>query len=146
MKQSDLPKNFVPPPCGDVYVDVARASSVGTSLKPQSEPAAGCLQGLAWHVWYGKYGRGQRTWRVGEREAEGEEPRTPVMLLAGATLLRKFGSLFGHKGGDDLRLSGGTIKRGSVFSSFSPRPSVEVEGGEDKDGEQFPTEDEKAAQ
>ncbi|OBZ72953.1 hypothetical protein A0H81_06823 [Grifola frondosa] len=57
------------------------------------------------------------------------------MLSAGATLVRKFGSLLGGKG-DDSRRSGGTIKRGSVLPSFSPRPSAEVEG--EKNGQQFP--------
>ncbi|KAI0922430.1 hypothetical protein AcV7_005966 [Taiwanofungus camphoratus] len=60
-------------------------------------------------------------------EAE-DEPRQPALVSAGATLVRKFGSLLvGGARGDESRKSGGAAKRGSVLTSFSPRPSVEVE-------------------
>ncbi|KAL1943622.1 hypothetical protein VTO73DRAFT_4067 [Trametes versicolor] len=66
------------------------------------------------------------------REKEGEadkdvdeEPRTPIMLAAGATLVRKFGSLLGGRS-DDSRRAGTPTKRGSILTSFSqPRASTE---------------------
>ncbi|THG96595.1 hypothetical protein EW026_g5259 [Hermanssonia centrifuga] len=59
-----------------------------------------------------------------EREQQSEELRHP--MSAGATLVRKFGSLLG---GGVREGSGryGTAKRGSILSGFSPRPSAEGE-------------------
>ncbi|KAH9942815.1 Pkinase-domain-containing protein [Amylocystis lapponica] len=64
-------------------------------------------------------------------DADGEdaedEARTPVLVSAGATLVRKFGSLLVGRG-DESRRSAGSTKRGSIFApGFSPRPSVDVE-------------------
>lgn len=52
-----------------------------------------------------------------------DELRPP--MSAGATLVRKFGSLLG--GTRDGSMRNGTVKRGSILSNFSPRPSAEVE-------------------
>lgn len=51
-----------------------------------------------------------------------------VPMSAGATLVRRFGSLItGRSDGDGSRRStSGTIKRGSIFNTVSPRPSAEV--------------------
>ena len=51
-----------------------------------------------------------------------------VPMSAGATLVRRFGSLITGRGdGDGSRRSmSGTIKRGSIFNTVSPRPSAEV--------------------
>ncbi|KAI0668235.1 Pkinase-domain-containing protein [Trametes maxima] len=63
--------------------------------------------------------------KEGEKEGE-EEPRTPIVLAAGATLVRKFGSLLGGRA-DDSRRAATPTKRGSILTSFaaSPRPSAE---------------------
>ncbi|KAI0354421.1 Pkinase-domain-containing protein [Trametes cingulata] len=66
----------------------------------------------------------------GEKEAE-EEPRTPLVLSAGATLVRKFGSLLGARG-DDSRRAGTPTKRGSILTSFSPQPRPSAEPGEEQ--------------
>ncbi|TFK86947.1 Pkinase-domain-containing protein [Polyporus arcularius HHB13444] len=82
-----------------------------------------------------------------KRESE-EEPRTPLVLAAGATLVRKFGSILGGRG-DDSRRAGTPTKRGSILTSFTPRPSAEDEAQEkeaQKNGVQFSAADEKAAQ
>ncbi|OSC98564.1 Pkinase-domain-containing protein [Trametes coccinea BRFM310] len=63
----------------------------------------------------------------GDRTAE-EEPRTPIMLSAGASLVRKFGSLLGGGRSDDSRRTATPTKRGSILTTFSPpppRPSTE---------------------
>ncbi|TFY69042.1 hypothetical protein EVJ58_g628 [Rhodofomes roseus] len=54
------------------------------------------------------------------------EPKVP--MSAGATLVRRFGSLItGRVDADGTRRStSGTIKRGSILNTLSPRPSVEV--------------------
>ncbi|CDO69735.1 hypothetical protein BN946_scf184697.g7 [Trametes cinnabarina] len=63
---------------------------------------------------------------AGDKVAE-EEPRTPIMLSAGASLVRKFGSLLGGGRGDDSRRATTPTKRGSILTTFSspPRPSAE---------------------
>ncbi|TBU46041.1 Pkinase-domain-containing protein [Dichomitus squalens] len=87
-----------------------------------------------------------------ERESE-EEPRTPLVLSAGATLVRKFGSILGGGRNDDSRRSGTPTKRGSILTSFSPRPSTdgevlekEKEPQAQKNGVTFSAADEKVAQ
>ncbi|KAL6303634.1 Pkinase-domain-containing protein [Sparassis latifolia] len=65
-----------------------------------------------------------------EPERLEEEPRTPVLVSAGATLVRKFGSLLG--GGaktEESRRTSGQSKRGSILTGtgFTPRPSTEKE-------------------
>ena len=60
------------------------------------------------------------------RPSEDEnEPRTPLMLSAGATLVRKFGSILGGRN-DDSRRSSTPSKRGSILQGFSPRPSADL--------------------
>ncbi|KAI1793792.1 Pkinase-domain-containing protein [Ganoderma leucocontextum] len=80
------------------------------------------------------------------------EPRTPLMLSAGATLVRKFGSILGGRNDDSRRASTPT-KRGSILQGFSPRPSTdggpqekEKEKGVQKNGATVTIADEKAAQ
>ena len=64
------------------------------------------------------------------RPSEDEnEPRTPLMLSAGATLVRKFGSILGGRNDDSRRASTPT-KRGSILQSFSPRPSADLSAQE----------------
>jgi serine/threonine protein kinase KIN1/2 len=58
-----------------------------------------------------------------EQMEDQHDDRPP--MSAGATLVRKFGSLLG--GGRDGSVRNGSIKRGSILSGFSPRPSVETE-------------------
>ncbi|CCL98872.1 uncharacterized protein FIBRA_00879 [Fibroporia radiculosa] len=55
-----------------------------------------------------------------------DDQRSPVLMSAGATLVRKFGSLLVGGTRDDTRRSSGsgTIKRGNILS-FTPRPSAE---------------------
>lgn len=60
-----------------------------------------------------------------EEREQNDELRGPIS--AGATLVRKFGSLLG---GRDGSVRNGTIKRGSILSSFSPRPSAETPNAE----------------
>ncbi|KAI0821802.1 Pkinase-domain-containing protein [Trametes gibbosa] len=66
----------------------------------------------------------------GEREAD-EEPRTPLVLTAGATLVRKFGSLLVGRG-DDSRRAGTPTKRGSILTSFAAQPRASTEPGEEQ--------------
>lgn len=81
---------------------------------------------------------------VEERQSE-EEPRTPL-LSAGATLVRKFGSILGGRA-DDSRRAATPTKRGSILTSFSPRPSGEGDVQEkEKNGVQFSAEPEKTAE
>ncbi|CAL1702535.1 unnamed protein product [Somion occarium] len=62
-----------------------------------------------------------------QQQANQEDYRLPVPMSAGATLVRKFGSLLGG-GRDGTSTKHGTIRRPSIFSGgFSPRPSAEVE-------------------
>ena len=73
--------------------------------------------------------------RERERERDQERRRDDgrekdVPLSAGATLVRKFGSLLGS-GRDSTRY--GTAKRTSVFSALSPRPSGETEKEREKE-------------
>ncbi|KAI9068945.1 Pkinase-domain-containing protein [Trametes sanguinea] len=72
----------------------------------------------------------------GDKTAE-EEPRTPLMFSAGATLVRKFGSLLGGGRGDDSRRTATPTKRGSLLDTFSPpsRPSAEPPAEERAEGE-----------
>ncbi|KAI8977805.1 Pkinase-domain-containing protein [Trametes punicea] len=89
----------------------------------------------------------------GEKAAE-EEPRTPIVLSAGATLVRKFGTLLGGGRGDDSRRAGTPTKRGSILTSFSPpsRPSAEPpaeerqQPGQNGNGNTYTAEEDRAAQ
>ncbi|OCH90369.1 Pkinase-domain-containing protein [Obba rivulosa] len=61
-----------------------------------------------------------------QAEQQAEEDARPMGLVsAGATLMRKVGSIIGGRG-DDSRRSG-TMKRGGILPTFSPRPSADVE-------------------
>ncbi|KZT01973.1 Pkinase-domain-containing protein [Laetiporus sulphureus 93-53] len=63
--------------------------------------------------------------RTSYAEHADDDVRPP--MSAGATLVRKFGSLLVGKSDEGRRsLSHGTAKRGSILQSFSPRPSAEV--------------------
>ncbi|THH32748.1 hypothetical protein EUX98_g1453 [Antrodiella citrinella] len=75
-----------------------------------------------------------------ERKEPQDSPddyRSSQPLSAGATLVRKFGSLLGGSTHGSGRYS--TTKRGSILSGFSPRPSHEVEEKTNGDAE-HPTE------
>ncbi|KZT65523.1 Pkinase-domain-containing protein [Daedalea quercina L-15889] len=60
--------------------------------------------------------------------ANNDDYEQKAPMSAGATLVRRFGSLItGRSDGDGSRRStSGTIKRGSILSTLSPRPSAEV--------------------
>lgn len=68
----------------------------------------------------------ERTSYAEQKESE-EEQRAPL-ISAGATLVRKFGSLLvGAKGDETRRPSGGgTMRKPSILTSFTPRPSADV--------------------
>lgn len=60
-----------------------------------------------------------------EQQQQDDSYRLPSPISAGATLVRKFGSLLGGPREGSIRHS--TAKRGSIFTGgFSPRPSGEV--------------------
>ncbi|EKM51059.1 uncharacterized protein PHACADRAFT_263025 [Phanerochaete carnosa HHB-10118-sp] len=77
--------------------------------------------------------------RMSQQEEQNEDSRLP--MSAGATLVRKFGSLLGGRGDGSVR--NGTIKRGSILNGFSPRPSAEVEKLAAVEQEKLPTANEK---
>ncbi|KZT30084.1 Pkinase-domain-containing protein [Neolentinus lepideus HHB14362 ss-1] len=58
-------------------------------------------------------------------EGHTDENAPLAPMAAGATLVRKFGSLLGR--GDDSRRSNGAGKRGSILGGISPRPSADVD-------------------
>lgn len=59
--------------------------------------------------------------------AHGDDYEHKVPMSAGATLVRRFGSLITGRSDDGSRRStSGTIKRGSLFNPSSPRPSGEM--------------------
>ncbi|KAI0795861.1 hypothetical protein C8Q75DRAFT_711179 [Abortiporus biennis] len=60
-----------------------------------------------------------------QMEEHGDDGRPSGPISAGATLVRKFGSLLGGSKEGSGRY--GTVKRGSILSSFSPRPSTDVD-------------------
>ncbi|KAK7682030.1 hypothetical protein QCA50_014994 [Cerrena zonata] len=60
-----------------------------------------------------------------EQHQQDDSYRLPMPISAGATLVRKFGSLLG--GGRESSIRHSTAKRGSIFTGgFSPRPSGEA--------------------
>ncbi|KAH9895931.1 Pkinase-domain-containing protein [Cubamyces lactineus] len=76
---------------------------------------------------FGTFSEKMETPREEPDKATEDEPRTPVMLSAGATLVRKFGSLLGGRG-DDSRRAGTPVKRGSILTSFTtPQPRASTE-------------------
>ncbi|KAI0338743.1 Pkinase-domain-containing protein [Trametopsis cervina] len=78
--------------------------------------------------------------QIEEQEPEPvDDARLPPMS-AGATLVRKFGSLLGGKDGS---VRHGTVKRTSILGGFSPRPSGEVEEKPVEKSEKVPSLDEK---
>ncbi|KAH9920596.1 uncharacterized protein B0H18DRAFT_1023487 [Fomitopsis serialis] len=62
------------------------------------------------------------------RAAQNDDYEQKVPMSAGATLVRRFGSLItGRIDADGTRRStSGTIKRGSILNTLTPRPSAEV--------------------
>lgn len=77
--------------------------------------------------------------QMSQQQEQADDLRPP--MSAGATLVRKFGSLLGGRGDGSVR--NGTIKRGSILSNFSPRPSAEVEKTAVADPEKTPVVNEK---
>lgn len=69
-----------------------------------------------------------------------DEARSPT-LSAGATLVRKFGSLLG--GTRDGSVRHGTIKRNTILPGFSPRPSADAEERTVEKSEKVPSLNEK---
>ena len=67
----------------------------------------------------------ERSQQEQEQLQHDDSYRLPMPMSAGATLVRKFGSLLG--GGKEGSVRHSTAKRGSIFTGgFSPRPSGEV--------------------
>lgn len=73
----------------------------------------------------------ERSQQEQEQLQHDDSYRLPMPMSAGATLVRKFGSLLG--GGKEGSVRHSTAKRGSIFTGgFSPRPSGEVLDSEKK--------------
>ncbi|PCH34832.1 Pkinase-domain-containing protein [Wolfiporia cocos MD-104 SS10] len=72
----------------------------------------------------------ERTSYAEQRDATqaDDDARSPVLVSAGATLVRKFGSLLGGSPRSDetRRSTSSTTRRGNILTSFSPRPSTEA--------------------
>lgn len=82
-----------------------------------------------------------------ETQDHPDDYRPSAPMSAGATLVRKFGSLLGGSNHGSGRYN--TTKRGSILSGFSPRPSHEVEKNngdaerKDETNEKAPTDDQE---
>lgn len=74
-----------------------------------------------------------------QQQEQNDDLRPP--MSAGATLVRKFGSLLGGRGDGSVRSN--TIKRGSILNNFSPRPSAEAEKPAGAEQEKVPIVNEK---
>lgn len=149
---TNLPSSPAPPPVSGLAktASMPRAPPASTHRRSHSMSQRPTVLGSRWGNMFGEKevadehgalnANGPRTAgpeRTSFAEKTGSSEHQPSMGT-GATLVRKFGSLLGGRGGDDTRRSTSS-KRGTILSGISPRPS-----GEESEREKKPSAEQQA--
>ncbi|KAF7986947.1 hypothetical protein HWV62_12763 [Athelia sp. TMB] len=135
---TNLPASPAPPPAGGLSkaASMPRAPPASTHRRSHSMSQRPTVLGGRWGGMFGEkevvnehgalnppHTAGPERTSFAEKSGSNDNQQSQS-LGAGATLVRKFGSLLGGRGGDDSRRSTSS-KRGTILGGISPRPSGE---------------------